>query len=485
MHELIRIYFLSIWRNPSFEDIVGAKIFSFIVLSFYFAVSFLFGFFLDKILLVIAPDFYPIDTFCYYFLFLFVADIIIKFFVKSYRQPDILPYLTLPIPRKKIYSLLFIKELLSKWNFIWVVLLAPFFFKTVFLTNGLVSTLLLIFSVYFVCLTISFIIQFINILTAMKSFWHIFLPLLLALCFGYVAYNVASASQQIIDINLLFSQNTIEIFIGLVLLSAGLYVVFLKFYRHEVYLLLNGKEEFAITFNIRWINQFSINGEIIKLCLKEIVRSQLKRMIFYIVLVFIAGLYLFSDQGGSFLMRCFITLLPIILLGRVYGESTFNVESTFFDKLMVSPKRIPYLILRYKYIFCIIHAAFNTTVYVILFFNRIPLLFWISNFFFGCGILLFFAFQNVVYNNQRFDILDSLRIFSNFTFISIFLILFMIFSTGFVLVTIKGLTSETTAEWIMLITGNIGMVTSPFWLKNIYHRFLARKYQNMNGFRGN
>ena len=126
MVELIRIYFLSMWRNPLYDDLLAAKIINLIVFSFLFTGSFIFGLFLDKIFLIIEPNFAPIDTFSFFFLYLFVADIILKFFVKSYKQADILPYLTLPISRKKIYILLFIKELFSKWNFIWVAILLFF-----------------------------------------------------------------------------------------------------------------------------------------------------------------------------------------------------------------------------------------------------------------------------------------------------------------------------------------------------------------------
>jgi len=485
MFELIRIYFLSIWRNPLFEDIFYAKIISFILFLFSSASLFLCGFFLDKIFLAIEPGLAPIDTFSFYFLFLFVADIILKFFVKSYKQADVLPYLTLPISRKKIYTLSFLEELLSQWNFIWVVFLTPFFFRTVYPANGLASTLLLIFSVYFSSVAISFVMRYINMLTGRKSFLHIFLLLLLAACFGYVAYYIASASQLIINIDLFFSQYKIEVFIVLILLFLGLYVLFLISCKREIYLLSNNREEFTITFNIRWFDQFSINGEIMKLCFREIIRSQLKRMVFYVILLSIVGLYLFNDHEGYFQMRCLIILLPIILLGRIYGENTFDVESTFFDKLMVSPQGTPYLILKSKYLICVIHAAFNMIIYMTVFFNRTPILLWLSTFSFGCGVLLFLSFQNVAYNNQRFDILGSIRKISDYTFLAIFLLFLMVLPTGFLLVTIAGLTSETTVEWIMLITGIIGMATNPFWLKNIYNRFLTRKYQNMNSFRGN
>ncbi|MBQ2200390.1 MAG: hypothetical protein II415_08845, partial [Bacteroidaceae bacterium] len=39
------------------------------------------------------------------------------------------------------------------------------------------------------------------------------------------------------------------------------------------------------------------------------------------------------------------------------------------------------------------------------------------------------------------------------------------------------------ASWVMLAIGLLGTVLSPLWLRNIYHRFMIRRYDNMAGFR--
>ena len=484
MSNLIRNYWLSLKRNPLFEDMLIVNIFTLLVFSFSYITLFIFGFFLDKALEAIEPEMSPINTFSCFFLFLFVADIILKFLFKSYKQIDVLPYLTLPIPRKKIYTLLFAKELSSGWNFIWVVLLTPFFFKTVYPVNGLASTLLLIFSVYMISLTISLVIRIINILSFWKSFLYNFLPLFLTVCVGFIAYYVAVSPNFVIDINWISSQRKMATLSSSIFLFACVFVVFLKFCRQEIYSLLTGKKKIMITFSFNCFNSIlGIKGEIINLCLREIVRSQLKRMVLYVILLFIACLYLLNDGWGNFLVQCFMALLPVIILGRIYGENTFNIESTFFDKLMVSPANPPYLVLRTKYAICVIHAAIHTIISIIVCINRVSVLFWISTFFFGCGVVLFFIFQNAVYNNRRIDILDPPRNFSELTLHSLILIMLIALSIGFIIITIEGLTSEVTAEYIMLITGATGMATSPFWLKNIYHRFLARKYLTMENFR--
>ena len=483
MFELIRNYFLSIKRSPLFEDIFIANIFTFLVFSFSYVTLFVFGFLLDKIFEAIESGMAPIDMFSCFFLFLFVVDIILKYLFKLHKPVDVLSYLTLPIPRKKIYTLLFFKELVSAWNFIWVVLLTPFFFKTVYPTHGLASTLLLIFSVYLASLTISSVIRIINIISIWKSFWYTFFSLFLALCVGYTAYYVAIAPRLLVNIDLIFSQYKIEVLIGSIFLVVSIFVVFLKSCRREIYSVLAGKKNFTIAFNFRWLNSIGLKGEIINLCFREIVRSQLKLTVLYAILSFVACLFLLNNGWGNFMSQCCIALLPTLLLGRIYGENTYNLESTFFDKLMVSPATPPYLILKTKYALCVIHAAINTIISIIVCINKVSILFWLSTFFFGCGILLFFIFQNVVYNKQRVNILESQRNFYELTIHSIILVLLMILPTGFIIVTVEGLTSETIAEYLMLITGMAGMAGSPLWLKNIYNRFLSRKYQTMSNFR--
>lgn len=41
----------------------------------------------------------------------------------------------------------------------------------------------------------------------------------------------------------------------------------------------------------------------------------------------------------------------------------------------------------------------------------------------------------------------------------------------------------TVTAWILIAVGAGFILTSRFWLKNVYHRFMKRRYKNMEGFR--
>ena len=480
MLELIRIYFFSIRRNPVFEDKIIIKTLTFIGLIYFLVCLVFMGFYLDQILLLIDSKTSPIDIFSRFFLFIFVVDIILKFFVKSNGQIDIFPFLTLPVPRKKIYRLLFVKELFSKWNFIWVVLLTPFFFNTMYHANGFSSVLLLVLSIYFISVSISFVIRYTDVLSNWKSFTYNSIPLLLTVIAGCLAYYVAVASRLLVNINWIFSQHRFWVFIALIILFLCLFFIFQKFCRQELYVQLTGKKKSILSLNFGLFNKYGLRGEIIKLCLKEFLRSALKRNILLSFFFFIYGFFVLNPIHEHYFIRCIFATVPSILFGFTLAQLSFSIESTFFDKLMSSPKKIPYSILQTKYAICVLFSLFYMSIYSLVFFGKIPLLFWISIFFFECGFL-FFIFQNVVYNKQRID-LFAVPKFSNSSIID-----FLTTGSMFVLLGIAyliyRLTSETITEYFMLTTGIIIMASSPFWLRNIYKRFLVRKYQNMEGFR--
>ncbi|MDE5709920.1 MAG: hypothetical protein K2I27_01995, partial [Bacteroides sp.] len=48
---------------------------------------------------------------------------------------------------------------------------------------------------------------------------------------------------------------------------------------------------------------------------------------------------------------------------------------------------------------------------------------------------------------------------------------------------LKALWGDTVTYWILLVIGALFILTSRFWLKNVYHRFMKRRYKNMEGFR--
>ena len=53
----------------------------------------------------------------------------------------------------------------------------------------------------------------------------------------------------------------------------------------------------------------------------------------------------------------------------------------------------------------------------------------------------------------------------------------------FIMYALIALLDTATASWILLGLGLAGFLLNPVWLRNIYRRFMFRRYDNMDGFR--
>ena len=48
---------------------------------------------------------------------------------------------------------------------------------------------------------------------------------------------------------------------------------------------------------------------------------------------------------------------------------------------------------------------------------------------------------------------------------------------------LKALVSQEMASWILIAIGLTFIATSKYWIRNVYRRFMKRRYENMEGFR--
>lgn len=92
-------------------------------------------------------------------------------------------------------------------------------------------------------------------------------------------------------------------------------------------------------------------------------------------------------------------------------------------------------------------------------------------------------FQMAVYNNKTTDLNNKMTQRNVGTGMQN-LISFAAFGVPLLMLfVLNSFFEETTTEWIFATIGLIFIATSRFWLKNVYQRFMKRRYMNMEGFR--
>lgn len=93
-------------------------------------------------------------------------------------------------------------------------------------------------------------------------------------------------------------------------------------------------------------------------------------------------------------------------------------------------------------------------------------------------------FQLAVYNNKTIDLNTQLSARKNVGTSLQYLITGVAFFVPMVLqFTFDALWGPDVTPWILMGIGIVGILLSPLWLKNIYRRFMQRRYKNLEGFR--
>ena len=480
-------------RNPMFERNLGIRIFMFIMFGFMALEFLLFGFFMDKLLLEAGSYNLAIHTFNAILPFLLTVDFLMKFFFKSNQSMQIAPYLSLPIKRNRLFDFLLRKEFSSFWNFIWLFLVIPFAFRAIMPHFGFPVSLLYIVFFYFLCIANSLLVNIVNSLIS-RSFWYYILGGIIVVLpyFALLVLKIDLGDYSFRLGELLLSYNP-YVYVGFIGIFVALWLINRRQMRERLYFELQGDKVGKISSfsSLSFLDRFGVIGDFINLELKMILRSpRLKQQVFFagglVTVLFFYMIYAPNNPfmaSGQFIFFLY-GLLAIGLMGFTMGQYLFTAESSFFDGLSVRKASL-FDMLRSKYI---LYSSYSLLVTLLLlipaFQGKISGLLLVSLFFYTIGPMYFLIFQNAVYNKTHFDLFDKGMMNWKGTSGNMFAItMITMFMPVVVMMVLNTIFGQTVTCCFMLITGLAFTLTSQYWLKWIYKRFLKRRYKNMEGFR--
>ena len=480
-------------RNPMFERNLGVRIFMFIMFGFLALEFLMFGFLLDKVLLEMGRYPLAIDTFNSILLYLFAIDFTMKFFFKKNQSMQIAPYLTLPIKRNQLFNFLLRKEFTSFWNIYLLFLVIPFAFKAITPFFSFPVTILYIIFFYFLSIAVSLVVNIVNNLINRSNWFYLLagaitvLPFALLFIFGIDSGDFTQkAGRWVLHYN-------IFIWIALFALLLILWLVNRIQMRNELYHELQGEKlDKIVSFSsLSFLDRLGGVGEFINLELKMIFRSKRLKSQLFAAAFFICYFFwqIYSSRSifaHSFFMLIFWSMFTMGSLGLIMGQYAFMAESSFFDGLM-SRRLSIFDMLKSKYILYSFYAFVVALLMLIpVFSGKLSILVLLSVFFFITGPIFFLIFQNAVYNKSYFDLFDGGMMNWKGTSSNMLIITIITMFIPMIIVSIvNSLWGSDAACWFMLLVGFGFTVTSKYWLRWTYQRFLRRKYKNMEGFRSN
>ena len=423
-------------------------------------------------------------------IFILALDFLLRLpFLKTPTQ-EVKPYLLLPIKRSRLIDFLLLRSGLNSFNLLWFFLFVPFAIITVTKFYGIGGVLTY-------CIGIWLLIVFNNYWYLLcrtlmdERIWWVLLPIAV---YGGIAAALFIPDNSplfgfFIDLGEGFITGNILTFICVLVAITLMWFINRSIMQKLVYNELNKTEDTTVQVKTvseyKFLDRYGEIGEYIRLELKLLLRNKVCRKSLYsvtaIVLIFSLTIS-FSDiyDGGS---RDFFVLYNYIIFGILFLSPLMSYEGNYIDGLM-SRKESIYSLLRAKYILYSIALIIPFVLMIPgMVTGRVSVLGCIAWIVFVPGAVYFCLFQLAVYNNKTLDLNAKMTGRQNVGTGLQNLISGAAFGVPLLLFFVLNATvGKEITPWILLVIGILFIATSRWWLRNVYHRFMKRRYKNMEGF---
>ncbi|MBS6240337.1 MAG: hypothetical protein KH897_18680 [Bacteroides sp.] len=423
-------------------------------------------------------------------IFILALDFLLRLpFLKTPTQ-EVKPYLLLPIKRSRLIDFLLLRSGLNSFNLLWLFLFVPFAIITVTKFYGIGGVLTY-------CIGIWLLIVFNNYWYLLcrtlmdERIWWVLLPIVI---YGGIAAALFIPDNSplfsfFIDLGEGFITGNILTFICVLVAITLMWFINRSIMQKLVYNELNKTEDTTVQVKTvseyKFLDRYGEIGEYIRLELKLLLRNKVCRKSLYsvtaIVLIFSLTIS-FSDiyDGG---MRDFFVLYNYIIFGIFFLSPLMSYEGNYIDGLM-SRKESIYSLLRAKYLLYSIALIIPFVLMIPgMVTGRVSVLGCIAWIVFVPGAVYFCLFQLAVYNNKTLDLNAKMTGRQNVGTGLQNLISGAAFGVPLLLFFVLNATvGKEVTPWILLVIGILFIATSRWWLRNVYHRFMKRRYKNMEGF---
>lgn len=423
-------------------------------------------------------------------IFVMAIDFLMRFPFQKTPTQEVKPYLLLPIKRNRLIDFLLIRSGLNGFNFIWLFLFVPFAIITVTKFYGITGVLtyctgiwlLMVFNNYWFLLCRTLIDQ---------RIWWIILPVLVygGIAAGMFIPDNSPLFEYSVNLGEGFITGNPLTFLGVLIAITIMWLINRVLMVRLVYDELNKVEDTKVKHvsEYKFLDRYGEIGEYMRLELKMLLRNKVcktaLRSAFLVVILF-TGILSFTEAYDGRSMKGFIIVYNFIIFGILFLSNLMSYEGNYIDGLM-SRKESIYTLLRAKYTLYSIAILIPLILMIpAMATGKLSVLSCIAWAIFVAGGVYFCLFQLAVYNVKTVNLNAKMTNRQNMGTGLQNLIAGAAFGVplilNYVLTTFLG---ETATAWILIVTGTGFIMTSRFWLKNVYHRFMKRRYKNMEGFR--
>lgn len=422
-------------------------------------------------------------------IFILTLDFAMRFLFQKTPTQEVKPYLLLPVKRNRLIDFLLIRSGLHGFNLIWLFFFIPFALISITRFYGMAGVMTYCIGIWLLMVLNNY--WFLLCRTLMNErIWWMFLPLSV---YGFIAAALFIPEESplfdwSVDLGEGFILGDYLTFLGVFMAILGLWLINHRLMVKLVYNEINKVEDSRVKHvsEYKFLDRYGEIGEYMRLELKMLLRNKTcktaLRTVFIITILFTC-LLSFTDIYDGQGMKNFIMIYNFVIFGILFLSSLMSYEGNYIDGLM-SRKESIYTLLQAKYI---LYSIANLIPFLLMIpamaTGKLSVLSCIAWAVFVSGGVYCCLFQLAVYNNKTVDLNAKMTNRQNITGLQnlisgaafgVPLLLNVAFTTIF---------GSTVTAWILIVIGAGFILTFRFWIKNVYRRFMKRRYTNMEGFR--
>ncbi len=489
--ELRQLRKIAAKRHPMYDQNKFAKYFIGFAAALWLVYLLMFGILFIGLFREIYPSMEPYHILNKGILYLLMADFVMRFTMNKLPVQEIKPMVLLPVGKGRVLRCYLLMNGLSSYNLIWMFMLVPFGFGTLFKYFGLVGVVGFLVGYWLLMLLNNY--WYIACRTLMnRSFLYLFLPIgvYALLLVGLLVPETNYIGNFCMELGEGFFQWEWQAFLGVIAAIALMFhwchalqrgVVYKELSKTEVVKRLKKVQDY------KYLDRFGEVGEYMRLELKLLTRNKVPRTQFYMglgIMLFFSAALAFTDVYDGNFMRYFITIYNFAVLGVMVLSQTMSYEGNYLDGLMSRKESILNLLRAKYYVQCALLLIPLLIMILPITEGKLTLLSALACFFLTSGFTFWMLMQLAVYNKNTLNLNTKLTgKNSGGTFYQTMIIMAGFFGPVIIIQPLITLLNETTALLIILAIGLGFTLTHPLWLRNIYKRFMKRRYENMAGFR--
>lgn len=423
--------------------------------------------------------------------FILSIDFLLRFIGQQTPAQFVKPYLLLPIPKYSCVESFILSSLASPINLLWTMFTVPYVIMTTVFSGGLLPAMGIVLSAQLLVLANSQWYLLARSLISKSLVWWLLPVAAYGLLYAPIAFCGIDAFFDFFAVigpgfahwHLLPWAMACLALIALV--EANKRVQFRLTYDES-----SGAEEqsAAPAFSFRFFDRYGEIGEYLKIEAKSLMRNKnlRKTFIYSTLIVLLLSLTIsFGDFGLDSFSRPYWAAYVFDLYGAMMLIRIMCAEGNYIDGLMVHKENIELLLRAKYYFFCALLLLPLLVMFPTALAGRYTPLMLLSMASFAAGPVYCMLMQMAVCNRTTIPLNTKLTSRGSFdaNYVQTLAVLIVMFAPVAFISVFRLFLSESMTYALLLVISAAFIVTHRLWIRNIYKRFMRRRYVNMEGFR--